>query len=213
MKQAIFLLLTLSFVFLSCGKRSIVRQYYIIEFPVEIDSSAATQSPLNGGYCEILPVQIAPAYAGERIAVRTNSHQLNYYFEHQWAVRPEESLLAQTQGYLQSRHFFAIVSTRLSRIRPDFELFTRVQHLEAVQEKGKLLARLHLDWELHDAASDKIVVFYSFDVSRPLAKKNINLLATALSGILEEELHQFADKIANYLSQIPENSSPVSGGK
>lgn len=206
MKTSIFLIFFITIMLFSCGKKSIVREYYIIEFPVAIDSTLAEQPSDSRTYCEILPVQIAPAYSQKRIAVRTGTHQINYYYNHEWAIRPEEAITIQIENYLQSRQLFSNVSSRLFRVRPDFSLYVRIHHLEAIQEKQKLLARLHMDLKLYDNTSDQPVVFHTFDTRETLARKNINLLASSLSDILRLELEKFAYKIERYLQSSQKSS-------
>jgi ABC-type uncharacterized transport system auxiliary subunit len=205
MKASILLFLATVIALSSCGKKSIVREYYIIEFPVQIDSAFIAQPPSNKTYCEILPIRIAPAYAQKRIVVRTGTHQLNYYLHHEWAVRPEEAISIQIENYLCSCKLFTDVSSRLFKVQPDFSLDIRIHHLEAVQEKQELVAHLHMTLELRDNAFDQPVVFHTFDERRTLAKKNINLLASSLSDILALELENFAGQIEQFLrtSQKP----------
>jgi ABC-type uncharacterized transport system auxiliary subunit len=211
MKTPIFLIFAATIALFSCGKKSIVREYYIIEFPVEIDSTFITQSSLTKAYCEILPVQVAPAYAQKRIAVRTGTNQLNYYLHHEWAVRPEEAITAQIENYLRSRKLFTDISSRLFRVRPDFSLDVQIHYLEAVQEKQKLTARLHMTLELWDNVAGQPLIFHTFDERRTLAKKNINLFAASLSDILAIELKKFTDKIELYLrsSRKPSAITPA----
>jgi ABC-type uncharacterized transport system auxiliary subunit len=207
MKPTILLLAALGILLLSCGKKAVVRQYYVIEIPAAGDSTITAQPPLSKGYCEILPIQIAPAYSQKRIAVRMATHQLNYYFEHEWAVRPEEAFTAQIESYLQSRSLFAVVTSRISKTLPEYELQTRIHRLEALREKKYLAAHLSMEWQFFKSGSGEQVVYHTFDESRTLEKKSINLLASAISDILEEELKKFADKIYDYLEKAPENSN------
>lgn len=205
-------LLGMALLALSCGSKTVIRQYYLIEFPVAADSAALARPPLSNGYCEIAPLEIAPAYAQKRIAVRIGSHELNYYQHHEWAVRPEEAVAAQLETYLRSRRLFATVSSRLGREAPQYELYTRIYQLEAVEERNRLATRLRLDWELYDRVSGERVVLHSFNESQTLPKRNLNLFAAALSGILKTELARFGDKIEAYL-QESRPAAPASPGK
>jgi len=213
MKQSFLLVILFAIALLSCGKKSIIREYYVIEFPVIIDSTTVNQPPIYEGFCEIRPIRIAPAYAGKRIAVRTESHRLNYYVQNEWAVQPEESITALLENYLQSRRLFSSVSTRPFKVYPNFELSSHVHHLEAVEYQNRLKARLHIDWELYDRNSSRLVIFHSFDISRFLFRRDINMLATTISNILEEELQKFADKIENHLRQTQHVSPSATGEK
>lgn len=213
MKRSFLLVTLFAIGLLSCGKKSIIREYYVIEFPVTIDSITVNQPPVYDGFCEILPIRIAPAYAGKRIAVRTESHRLNYYIQNEWAVQPEESITALLENYLQSRRLFSSISTRPFKVYPNFELYSHVHHLEAVEYQSRLKAHLHIDWELYDRNADHLVVFHTFETSRFLVRRDINLLATTVSNILEEELQKFADKIENYLRQTQNVPPPTTGEK
>ncbi len=188
----------------ACGKRAVIRQHYIIEVPVEVDSTLLSKQPLSNEYCEILPIKVRPAYAKKRIAVRTGSHELAYYFYHEWAVRPENAFMNLVESYLQNQRFFAGVASHLWRQNPRYQLSVNVYQLEAIQERQRLLAHLHMDFILQDIVSRETVVFHTCDERRPLRERKINLLAETVSEILETELQKFGDKIRNYLREVPQ---------
>jgi hypothetical protein len=68
-----------------------------------------------------------------------------------------------------------------------------------------------MDLELIDYKSEKVIVTHRFDRIRILENRDLNLFASALSEIFQEEVDQFITKIGSYFGhptrQIPAEKS------
>ncbi len=201
--KTILFVFLIAVVMIGCGKRAIIRQYYVIDFPVLSDSTQLAQPPLSDKICEVLPVRVSPAYAEKQIALRTDSHELKYYVYHFWAVKPENAFANLIENYLQSKRLFTLISSQLWKTHPDYEISTRIYHLEAVKVNKHLNAHLHLDIELTDTRNHQTVVVHSFDKYAPLPKRKVNLFAAVISQMLHRELDVFSQKIRAYLLSLP----------
>lgn len=193
----------------SCGRKTIEKNYYLLEFPIIADSTEFAHTPHTRDYCEILPPQVYPAFAQHRIAMRSGSHQVSYFISHEWAVRPDEAISNLIEGYVQSRGLFAGVASRVWPLQPQYQLRTRVQRLEAVQDDKKLTAHLHIDFELFHRITGRVVVSHSSDRYQPLDRKNMDLFALTISAMLAAELQVLADKIATYLITPSDAPNPT----
>ncbi len=207
MKKILLFLLFAVFIWNGCGRKTILRKYYVIEIPAPADSVILDKPPLTEKTCEILPVSVAPPFANTRIALRKQTHEITYYVNHRWAVKPDEVITQQIERHLQQQRIFSLATSRFWKLIPDYQLKTEIYQLEAVEENGKLTAHLHIDFSLVDTHSRKVVIYFSANRFEPLPKKNMNLFADALSNRLSQELHTLSQKMTVYFQNSPGNQS------
>ena len=210
MKIIYLIFLILIIVVQSCGERTLIRHYYILEFPATGDS-LATSAIQGEGTCEIFDSKIPPAYAQQRIAVRQQSHEISYYQYHYWAMNPSENLTTLLEHRVQLSHIFNSAKSGLLKKIPDYQISSQVYKLEALDSDDIFYARLEMDLELIDYKSEKIIVTHRFDRTQILENRDLNLFASALSEIFQEEVDQFITKIGSYFGhhtrQIPADKS------
>lgn len=208
MKKQIFLFLIALFLFQACGKKVITRKYYVLEFPPKADSTEVV-TPLTKDVCEILPMRMSPAYAQRRIAIRKQSHQINYFNYHQWAENPNEVVMNLIEKELQKSHIFGQISSTIWNVVPQYQLSVQVFQIEAVEiEEGEILnAHFHGRFDLYDRANNRIAVVHNFNKYRFLEVRDINLLAKELSNILYDETHNFIERSSRYI--IEQNRSRI----
>ena len=199
MRNNLFLILILIVFLNACGKKSIVRKYYLLEFKQDPKIENINRAIVDEG-CEIYPVQVPPAFAQSRIAVRLRSHEINYYYNHQWAVAPGDILTKIIEKYVQEEHIFKKASQTVWQIVPQYQVLSEVFQIEAVDINDELHAHLSMKLNLYDRSENRIIISHSFDRMDILEERDINLLAISLSNFLKEELHQFTYKIKKYLT-------------
>ena len=88
-KTLLILTLLLSLFWISCSKKSTIRRYYIIEL-ASAGHIARPDTSLFDLKVDVRDFRVARAFDQTRIALRTDSHELNYYFYHHWAVKPSQ---------------------------------------------------------------------------------------------------------------------------
>jgi len=201
MKKSNFLILfVLAFLFHSCSKKVITRNYYVLEFPVQVDS-VQTGQPLVNASCEIFAVTMPPAFSQSRIAVRKRSHEISYYQNHLWAVTPGDLIAQLIESYIQKENIFTKASQTIWKEVPVYRIYTNVMQIEAMDIDDELYAHLKMRINLFNRSENRTMVSHQFDRQELLEERDINLLAEALSRILLEELHRFSEKIKTELSQ------------
>ena len=183
-----------------CTRKAVQHSYYLIEAPAVPDSAALDIAPLVAASCEILPVQIHPAFASERIALRVRTHEISYYAYHKWAVNPEDVLIQLLESGLQERRIFSTVTARLSKLLPDYQLQLYVHRLEVLQQGGRLYAHLDLAFSLSDNASRQVVVYHAADKRVALRERDLNLFAGAVSELFHRALTDFSAKSIHYFN-------------
>lgn len=191
-------LIIFAFVILyGCSKTVNKLTYYVLDFPVDIRSE--TDDTVTEDVCEILPVQVAEAYAQQRIALRKRSHEIIYYHYHQWGESPDVNISRLIQKKLNSDGLFDRISDRVWNVSPRYQLFTSVNNLEVIEGDDSLFAHINLNLELFDKQKNKIAIIHGFDHTVGLEEWDLNDVSMTLSAVLRDELNTFSYKIRVYL--------------
>ncbi len=200
MNKFLFIMLFSLLMMQACGKKVIIRKYYILDLPSVADTTLNIK-PLTIATCEILPVSVPPAYAQQRIAVRKRSHEIAYYQYHHWAISPSKILTNLLEKQLQSTSIFTRVATAPWSEIPDYQVSMTVYRLEADEQEDDFYARFDVRLELIENQNKNIVLSHQFNRSVFLEDRDLNLLASTLSGIFYEEVSIFSDKIKNFFTK------------
>lgn len=198
--NAIALVTGIFFLSACMSQKQPTSKYYVIEKPDSLQVSIFQQHSSIGGYCEILPVDVYPAYASQSIAKRRASNEIIYYSYNRWAVRPGESMTLLLEDYLDQASVFEGVSTRYWKIAPAFKLETTVFHLETLEENDEMLAHLSVRFKLLSNSDNEVLITHHADRKEELQQKDLNLYAKTVGELFHEELHQFSQKIMKQLA-------------
>jgi len=182
----------------SCGERTLIRHYYVLEMPEE-NFKPKQDTLASEGVCEILRVRIPPAYDQLRIAVRKRSHEISFYQYHYWAMNPADNLTSLLEKEIQHSNIFAYAGSENLKKIPDFQIATTVYKLEVIDTDDEFNVHLEMRMELIDYKSGKTVLNHQFERTKALENRDLNLFASELSIIFHEESHQFIIKINEYL--------------
>jgi len=189
----------------NCGSQKVIAtKYYVIEIPIDsvLERNDKITSEI-GKFCEIVEVDVNPAYSSIQIANRSNSNALTYYSYHHWAIRPATSFTRLILDYFMHVPTFGNVSDRFWRVKPDFILETTIYHIEVVQEKDIFSAHLNLEFRLKKTETDKNIIEHRADRYMTLEDKDLNLFASAVGEIFFQELEQLNEKILSAIKDAP----------
>ncbi len=185
----------------SCGKRAIVRKYYLLENPLLLspgDQMIPESLPFN---VDVRDFQVGKAFDQTRIAARSGSNELDYYFYHHWAVRPSMALADMVHELIDHASLFQRC-TRGYSYRPDFIITGYVMRLERLLGGDDDAAHLAVVLELIDVTSEQHVVRHEFDRTTELDQDgSMNGFANAISHIVFQETNIFTDHIIAHLQQ------------
>ncbi len=191
-------ILTLTFYF-GCGKKAIIRKYYILEIPQSQAPDSTKMISTLPVHVEVKNFEVGKAFDQAPIALRTNSHELNYYFYHHWAVKPGIAIGDMTYSYLSQHNYFENVSRGFTA-DSDFSITGHVYTIERLEEDKNVYAHVHLKFEFQNQNLSKTLLHHEFDRKTPVKDKNrMNPIAYELSLILEEELDNFIHKVIDYI--------------
>jgi len=189
--------------FQTCTEKTLIRHYYILELPMAFNNNGKADTS-SVGICEILRTKVPPVYDQPRIAVRRRSHEISYYQYHYWAMNPGENLTTLLEKQIQKSHIFAYSSSEYPKKIPDYQIASDVYKLEALDNDDIFYARLEMRIDLIDYYRGKTVVTHKFDRTKAIESRDLNLFASELSILFQEEVLIFTSKIRSYL----ENNRP-----
>ncbi len=198
--------LTLGVVLLSqCGSRStLVRKYYTLETDalVDVDLLDVPQPFLiNAGFT---PVKISEPYEDARIALRSQSNELVYYFYHYWADKPEAMATDLIFFTFVQSGIFRTCSRTISDTT-DILIKTEITSLERIRTKKSEYAHVAGCFHMVYRPGNTEMLSYAFDRRYELKKaKNMNAFAQAIGKIIFNEAEEFVFRVADYYQYPPE---------
>ncbi len=201
MRGYIFSIL-ISLAIIACTSERIVTKFYAIDnMPIlPIDSSAALQSPFP--YVVMVDnFSISRIYDSNRIALRTKSNEISFYFYHKWAENPSAALQTLLWRQLRSMNLFKVCNLRRIDPEPQFKITGHIDRIERVEQDNYDAAHLIVTLEFKDYESGRTLVQHIYDRFFPLNKKDMNNFASALNQIITEQNSIFFEKIQKYLKQ------------
>ncbi len=194
--QHLFISAIILFLLSGClSQRKATTKYYLIEMPDSLEFSVREKKPYLNGYCNISTVQVPPAFNTQKIAVRSNTHEIKYYSYHFWAQRTDETLTMTLEDYFLRSSVFEGISTRYLSTPPDYKIVTNVYQIEIVEQGEEISAHLSLEFRLTDTKENKLLLVHKVDRNKLLLNKDLNLFAGAISDLLYEELNIFSERI------------------
>ncbi len=81
---------------------------------------------------------------------------------------------------------------------PDYQILPQVYNLEALDNGDLFYAHLEMSFDLIEYENAKTIVTYKFERTKDLESRDLNLFASELSVIYQEEAQNFITKIRSY---------------
>lgn len=167
-----------------------------MEFSQEISGIQTEQAfPLE---VDVRDFQVSRAFAQTRIALRTESNEINYFYYHHWAIRPSYAVADQVYNILNQKALFAKCTRGISH-EPDYRIEGNVQAIERNHMNDSQSAHLVMTMQFTDTESSLSHVQHRFDRSLPLDDKSMNNFAEKMSQIILEETLSFSQQIKAFL--------------
>jgi ABC-type uncharacterized transport system auxiliary subunit len=185
---------------LSCSKSAILRKYYVLEAHALVDTTMVGQTPTLLIKVDIRDFSVAKAFDQTRIAVRTNTNELNYYYYHLWAVRPATAIADVVYERTNRMHLFQRCMRGFS-VGPDYYISGQIMALERTQKGKKESAHLQGTITLYDARTELPVMEQPFDRTLELKENSMNAFAGVCSSILENETGIFLSSLIDHFNK------------
>ncbi len=197
-KRSLLVLLGASLLFVACTKKSIIRRYYVIELP-QMTENVPQRQQLDY-QVDVRNFRVGQAFDQTRIAVRTASHELNYYYYHHWAVKPSQAVADVVYEYLEQTDLFSQTFRGIS-YSPDFLVTGEVKSLERIQKNKSWFGHIDIRLELVNAETELSIVQHESDLSQELEGNSMNEFATVISQLVLQASQEFFDKVSEQISQ------------
>jgi len=205
MKPLIYIIIPLTFCLTAClGGKAPVNQFYLLDYPADYHSKGLDTLTTLHKTCRLNVVEVLAPFSSHQIVLRTDSHQVTFFAQNEWAVRPEQSLTQIAKTFLNEQRVFERTTTGSLILATDYTLQIQVRRLELIGEKKEYNAHLDMTFSLVDNYSDKVILEYNSSRIQPLDERSINLFVSVISQLFVEELDVFSKKI---LTKTPDEKA------
>jgi len=197
-KQLVVLGISL-FLLISCGKDAVIKRYFILDYPPTLTET--TKTDVLPFHVKIEPFQIARSYNQDRIALRTRSNELQYYYHNNWAESPASAVRYFIWQKLKQCGFFQSCEMSIGEISPDYFVTGTISRIERLVREDDHAAHLKMILELKEINTGKTALVFSFDRSEPIEDDaKMNEFAQMISKILNEQSIIFIEQLYEALS-------------
>lgn len=179
----------------ACSGERIINRYYVLKDTGENNETT--------GQFETLPYKVvigsfnvSSPYNQSRIAVKTKSNELEYYYYHHWAELPNSSIPFFVWEQVKSAGIFAVVEPELYNVQPDYQIGGTVHQIARVDMEDSSAAHIEMELTLKDVSDMSTIVEHKF--ARQLTIEEdapMNKFVSIISSVLEEECDNFVKKI------------------
>lgn len=128
----------------------------------------------------------SPLYTDRRIAYRASAHEVVYYPNHYWAAAPGDLVADAIAQQVRRSGAVETVAVAPFARTPDWLLSGDLVTFEEVERDGRGIARIVLVARIETVASDSLLREEEIRAERPVAKRNPEDVAAAMSAAVEE---------------------------
>jgi len=197
-KPIVIMIIFCSIFIIGCSKKAMIRKYYVLEPDTLITSGDLNISEPLPYSVDIREFNIAKAFGQPRIAVRLESHKINYYYYHLWATHPSSAITYMVFRLIEGCGMFQKTVLGFS-IDSDYIVTGNVHKLELIEREDDLFAHLNISYNFIDNSDDKVIVRTNSNREVKLKEKSINDFASEISNLIKETTYDFLFKVNNYL--------------
>lgn len=158
---------------------------------------------------KILKPQAAPGLETERIALRKNNNEIDYYADVRWATDAPALLQSALVESFEASHRLRSVSNDLAVLRSDYDLLIELRDFQA-EYKGTQTetARVRLTAKLINTASDEIIKSIPYEQVEPVKSQSINGIVAAFDRAQQAIAQKLVSDILWEVQHVP--VAPVS---
>lgn len=202
MRNYIYVFITVFLLAGCAGEQRAIKYYTIDSYAIEPPETADIHFDEPLPYIvEVADFTIAGPYNDSRIALRTDSNELEYYHYHQWAETPGHAVRYFIWRILHDAGIFEVCQLRLTVRTPQYVVTGAINRIERVDVEGEAGAYIDGAVDLVDVRENRILVSHRFDTLAPFAANaSMNVFAREVNNILQNETHVFIEKIHDYFT-------------
>jgi ABC-type uncharacterized transport system auxiliary subunit len=179
----------------ACAGERVVDKYYVLK---DTDQETGINEQI-----ETLPYnvvvgnfKISKPYNQSRIAVRTKSNELEYYYYHHWAELPQSSISFYVWEQIKKAEIFKTIEPELFNVQPDYQVNGTVYQIERIDMEDSSAAHINMELELKKISDMSTLVSHKFDRKVSIDEsESMNKFVQFISETLDEECDNFVKKI------------------
>lgn len=169
-----------------CGGSVPAARFYVLDYG---DAGAAPSRPAGVRAPIVLGIEgftTSPLYGDRRIAYRASAHEVVYYPNHYWAAAPGDLVADAIAQQIRRSGAVETVAVAPFARTPDWLLSGDLVTFEEVERDGRGIARIVLVARIEAVADDRLLREEEIRAERPVAKRNPEDVAAAMSAAVEE---------------------------
>ncbi len=183
---------------LSRGQR-VEPNYYILDYSsVNENPGLRMQKPFPYNL-EVVSTSVPRTYNRNQIVVKEHFSKIKYLPQDLWATRLHDAIPNLLVQRFKAYNIFQRVDRELGEIVPDFYLETNVLNIEMIEDNIPI-AFIRMEFFLRESVSQKIVLSYQNESSKPIRDKSIVFLVQTFNELIMQETNVFAAKTIEFLS-------------
>ena len=184
---------------LSAAPKASVQKAVLTEVPQELPRHTS-----GGDTVLVFPPKSAPLYDTTQMAYSTQSHEVAYFSEREWAEKPSQMLYPLLVRTLENTHAFRAVLTEPFPGHYTYALRTEV--LDLIQDFTSDSANLVLSlrFQLTDYGAKTVVSTKEISVREPMRERNSYAGVTAANEATAKALQQMAEYVLRATDAPPE---------
>lgn len=191
-------------IYWSCGNNSVIQRNFVLEYNYSVEDNNNFPSD-----CLSFPFvvrvdhfNISKAYDQDRIALRTKSNEIVYYYYNNWAENPSSAIRYFIWEKIKESNIFKATVLNDIEIAPQFVIGGTISQIERVAYDDRHAAHIKMILEFIDQNSGKTIVLHQFDRSSDINENaSMNTFASKISRILNEECNNFLKKVCSQLNE------------
>jgi ABC-type uncharacterized transport system auxiliary subunit len=169
-----------------CGGSVPAARFYVLDYG---DQGSAPARPAGARAPLVLGIDAfttSPLYTDRRIAYRASAHEVVYYPNHYWAAAPGDLVADAIAQQIRRAGVVETVAAAPFGRTPDWILSGDLVTFEEVERDGRGIARIVLVARIEAVADDRLLREEEIRAERPVAKRNPEDVAAAMSAAVEE---------------------------
>ncbi len=200
MVKSISGILTLLLLVGCASEQRTIKYYTIDRYTIEPQDTVAVGAATPLPYIvEVVDFTVAGPYNDTRIALRTDSHELEYYHYHQWAEPPSRAIRYYVWRVVHDANVFQVCQLRVAAGSPQLLVTGSINKLERVDDGEDAGAFVDGVLDLVNVRENRIVLSHRFNTFVPFpANTPMNVFANEVGSILFEETYAFIEKINDH---------------
>jgi len=176
------------------------KNFYVLEYFEHTEKEELFQNvPLNHTL-QVNDVTIPNTYNRREIVIRHFGPRITYSENDIWAVDLTEIIPNLMVKRISRYGIFRQVAREFLNIRPDYEVFTKINNIEVYESEDLTASRLNMDISLQRLGAKEYTVVHSVNREVVLPDEQMETFVQVINEIILEETDKFLVKVLRHFS-------------